>query len=201
MKQIVMSILVLLFAGVMLSCQTSSSSGGGISLFDGKTLTGWDSGGRDGYSVADGAITIDGTSGGTLVYTGTVSAGKFKNFELSLDVKIGGESNSGVLFHTDTELLFDKGFEAQVNNNSDNENKTGSILSHDFEAVIVEKNMVAADTWFKYQIIVKGKKITTKINGKVAAEMILKEEPGSGTFAFQGSDGKVQYKNIKVKSP
>ncbi|MGY8750185.1 MAG: PVC-type heme-binding CxxCH protein [Pirellulales bacterium] len=81
-------------------CQDESSGDGFVSLFDGKTLKGWD-GNPKFWSVEDGAITGQTTSknptkGNTfLVYRG----GEFANFELRFDYKIVG-GNSGVQYRS-----------------------------------------------------------------------------------------------------
>ena len=73
---------------------------GYVSLFDGKTLKGWD-GNPDFWSIRDGAITgqttkENPTKGNTfLVYRG----GDFKNFELKFEYKIVG-GNSGVQYRS-----------------------------------------------------------------------------------------------------
>ena len=73
---------------------------GYVSLFDGKTLKGWD-GNPEFWSVRDGAITgqttkENPTKGNTfLVYRG----GEFKNFELKFEYKIIG-GNSGIQYRS-----------------------------------------------------------------------------------------------------
>jgi hypothetical protein len=78
---------------------------GFITLFDGKTFTGWRGYGKDTipgrWTVEEGAIKINGSgqgeahskSGGDIIF-----GRKFKNFELSFDWKVASGSNSGVLY-------------------------------------------------------------------------------------------------------
>ncbi len=78
----------------------TAADDGYVSLFDGKTLKGWD-GNPDFWSVRDGAITgqttkENPTKGNTfLVYRG----GDYKNFELKFEYKIVG-GNSGVQYRS-----------------------------------------------------------------------------------------------------
>ena len=78
----------------------TAADDGYVSLFDGKTLKGWD-GNPDFWSVRDGAITgqttkENPTEGNTfLVYRG----GDYKNFELKFEYKIVG-GNSGVQYRS-----------------------------------------------------------------------------------------------------
>jgi hypothetical protein len=62
--------------------------------------------------------------------------------------------------------------------------------------------------WFTYEIIVEGKHIVTKIDGKVITDYTEpadlnrpERQLSSGTFALQIHDpgSKVQYRNIQVK--
>jgi len=74
-------------------------------LFDGKTLNGWRTYGKDSatsrWTVEDGAIKFTGSGtgegqtleGGDLIY-----AHKFKNFELSLEWKVSKGGNSGLFY-------------------------------------------------------------------------------------------------------
>lgn len=65
------------------------------SLFDGKTITGWHSyhkTGVVGWSVEDGAMTSDGSSGDL------VSDKEYENFDLEFEFKLPKGSNSGVIY-------------------------------------------------------------------------------------------------------
>jgi hypothetical protein len=88
-----------------------------LPLFDGKTLDGWKaSESQSTWSVVDGAIVSSGPRS-HLFYDGPVAKHDFKNFELKLQFKLEGQSNSGLFFHT----AFDevpsppKGYEVQIN--------------------------------------------------------------------------------------
>ena len=86
-------LLLCLFAAVsaLSAIKGAAQENGYVSLFDGKTLKGWD-GNPDFWSVRDGAITgqttpENPTRGNTfLVYRG----GEFKNFDLKFVKIVGG---------------------------------------------------------------------------------------------------------------
>jgi hypothetical protein len=66
-----------------------------VTLFDGKTISGWHSYSKDtavGWLIEDGSLTPDGT-GGDLV-----TDKEYENFDLEFDFKIPPGSNSGVLY-------------------------------------------------------------------------------------------------------
>ncbi len=78
---------------------------GYITLFDGKTFTGWRGYNKSDvparWSIEDGAIKISGSGtgegqskeGGDIIFTH-----KFKNFELSIDWKVSKGANSGIFY-------------------------------------------------------------------------------------------------------
>ncbi len=183
---------------------------GWVSLFDGKTLDGWKVGENAAtFSVADGAIVVNGPRA-HLYYVGPVQNHEFKNFEFKADVMTTTGSNSGLYFHTAYQEggWPSKGYEVQVNNSHTDPKRTAGLYN-------VQDNMEAPakdGEWFTMQIVVKGKQITTSVNGKTISnytEPDAVDRPAdmkarvlsSGTFAIQGHDpkSKVLVKNIMVK--
>ena len=82
-----------------------------VSLFDGKTLSGWTKAGSEDskWEVKDG--TIVGTGKASMLY----SPKTYKNFKFRTELKINDHGNSGVYFRSPTnEGDFSKGYEAQV---------------------------------------------------------------------------------------
>ena len=184
---------------------------GFVSLFDGKSLNGWRVNSENPKSiiVKDGNIVIDGPRA-HLFYAGDVEKHNFKNFVLRAQVKTFPKANSGIYFHTKYQDSGwpDAGFESQVNNTHSDPKKTGGLYA------VKDVNPAPAKDgeWFDYEIRVKDKKVTIKINGKVTSSWTevpnaphLKSMPGrklgSGTFALQAHDPKsvIHYRNIRVK--
>ncbi|MDP6796065.1 MAG: DUF1080 domain-containing protein [Verrucomicrobiota bacterium] len=212
-KLLLMALLVAPFVAVNADEAKGKKKGekGFISLFDGKSLDGWkvNSENPKSVSVKDGNIVIDGPRT-HLFYAGDVADHNFKNFVFRAQVKTFPKANSGIYFHTKYQDKGwpDAGFEAQVNNTHGDPKKTGGLYA------VKDVNPAPAKDgeWFDYEIRVKGKKITIKINGKVTSNWTevpnaphLKSMPGrklsSGTFAFQAHDPRsvVHYRNIRVK--
>jgi len=187
---------------------------GFIQLFDGKSFKGWkiSTDNPKTFTIADGAIVAKGPRA-HLFYDGKVGKpgpGKFKNFELKIDVMTKKGSNGGVYFHTAYQKSGwpAKGFEVQVNNTHRDPKKSGGL----YAVKDVFKAPAQDDKWFTEHIIVKGKKITIKVDGKTTVEFTEPTPPkpprgmdgrflSAGTFALQGHDPKsvVYYKNIRVK--
>jgi hypothetical protein len=181
---------------------------GFVQIFDGKTFTGWKIGDADAKSwrIEDGALVAQG-SRSHVYYVGDEKP--FKDFELKVDVMTEPGSNGGIYFHTRfQETGWPKaGFECQVNVSQTDWIKTGSLYG------LVNMAMTPAqdNKWWTQHIIVKGNKVTVKIDGKTVLEYY--EPPGAqpgrdferklseGTFAFQAHDPKsvIRYKNVRVK--
>lgn len=174
---------------------------GFVSLFDGKTLDGWKvNEAPEAFSIEDGAIKANGDRC-HLFYNGKVNDGKFKNFELRLDVMTRKNSNGGVFIHTTfLDQGWPSGYEVQVNNTQSDPQKSGGLYN-----TVNNLEPFEDDKWMEYVIIVKGNKVKVKVNGKELVD--YKAEEGSkllkdgGTFAFQAHDkgSTTLYKNIRVK--
>lgn len=133
----------------------------------------------------------------------------FRDFELKVDVKTQANSNGGVYFHTryQDEGWPKYGFETQVNVTHSDWKKTGSI----YDVVNVRETPATDEKWWTQHIIVKGNKVTVKVDGQVVAEYTepAGHEAGAdftrkidaGTFALQCHDpvSVVYYRNIRVK--
>lgn len=177
-------------------------------LDDGKTFKGWKiSESPDSWSMKDGAFVANGPRS-HLFYVGDDKP--FKDFELKVDVLTKKDSNGGIYFHTKfQDTGWPKyGFEAQVNNAAGKDpQKTGSLY-----AVVKVLDVPAKDDeWFTETVIVKGNKITIKVNDKVAVDYTepadqkagedFTRKIDEGTFALQAHDpgSTVYFKNIRVK--
>ena len=180
------------------------------SLMDGKTFKGWKPANEN-----QGAWTVDKKdrafvahgSRSHLYYVG--DSKPFVDFELKVEVMTEPGSNGGIYFHTAyLETGWPKaGFEVQVNQTHTDWKKTGSI----YDVVNVKEQLAKDNEWYTYDIIVKGKHVTIKVNDKVAVDW---EQPADwkagkdysrildkGTFALQAHDPKstIHYRNIRVK--
>ena len=191
------------------NASAQNDADGWISLFNGKNLNNWKFSDKAGtFSVKDGMIVVNGERS-HLYYDGPVKNHNFTNFELKADVMTLPGSNSGIYFHTEyqAEGWPDKGYEVQVNNSHTDWKRTGGLYDvSDLREVPTKDN-----EWFNMHIIVKGKHIEVKLNGKTVVDYTepanpdYKGHPGrkisSGTFCLQGHDPKstVYFKNIMVK--
>ena len=197
------------------SCSATKKTGqndGWISLFDGKSFTGWRINQNDStFSIEDGAIKVNGKVS-HIFYEGPVLNHQFRNFEFKARVMTTPGSNSGIYFHTVFQQrgFPSKGFEVQVNNSHTDWRRTGSLYAvQDVREVYVKDN-----EWFTEYIKVQGKHVIVKINETTVVDYTEpegstdttrlrtgKNRIGTGTFALQGHDpkSKIFYKDIFVK--
>jgi hypothetical protein len=203
---------VLAIAGCLLTdmAMAQKKSDEWISLFDGKTLTGWKVGNNASTFTVDSGMIIAHGPVAHLFYNGNEHDHNFKNFHFKAEVMTTPGSNSGIYFHTAFQEAGwpSKGYEVQVNNSHTDWRRTGSLYAvSDVKDVLVKDN-----EWFTEEIIVQGKKVTIKVNGKVVVEYTEPDNAqrpadmggrmlSNGTFALQGHDpnSKVYFKNLQVK--
>ena len=205
MKQSFFLTLAIVILGAT-ALRAAESEEGFTPICDGKTFTGWQTSidNTNTWQLEDGAFVARGPTA-HLFYVADPKP--FKNFELKVDVLTVTNSNGGIYFHT---AYQEKGFpragiECQVNVSHGDWIKTGSLYG------LVNIGMTPAkdNQWWTQHIIVRGRKVTVKIDGKTLIEY---NEPavdptgrgkklGEGTFALQAHDPKsiIRYKNIRVK--
>src|SRR3569833_1331766 len=210
---------MLLTAPTVPTCwaQETNAPSGWMPLFDGKSLNGWKASEHEGtFKVVDGQIVAHGNRS-HLFYTGAVNNADFRNFELALEIKTMPGSNSGVYFHTAFQPsgFPSAGFEVQVENNDPapttgyvERKKTGSL----YGVRNVYKTFAKNNEWFKLSIMVRGKRVQTRINDMLVVDYIEPDQPfqadtkfgrviNHGTFALQGHDpgSTTHFSNIRVR--
>lgn len=195
------------FAALTLSAQAQSEDGF-VSLFDGKTFTGWRMAAENTntWRIEDGALVTRGERC-HLFYAG--DSKPFKNFELKVEVMTEPNSNGGIYFHTEYQERGwpSVGFESQVNVSHSDWKKTGSL----YDVANLGYTPAKDNSWWTQHITVKDNKVTVRIDGLVVLEYTepAGAQPGKsftrklnqGTFALQAHDPKsvVRFKNIRVK--
>ena len=192
-----------------LTAEESDTENGFVSLFDGESLKGWRLAeeNQQSWKVEDGALVCQGPRC-HLFYDDQGSP--FKNFHFVAEVMTTPGSNAGIYFHTKYQPTnWPKyGFECQVNVTHKDPKKTSSL----YGVVNVDDPGVKDNEWYTQEIIVKGRTVVLKVNGKTLVEY---EEPagqeatndkferrlGEGTFALQAHDpnSKVFFRNLRVK--
>jgi hypothetical protein len=199
-RSMLMTTLVIVL-GFAASAAGASQEEGWITLFDGKTFGDWKPNERpDSWSIQDGAIVARGPRS-HLFY---MPRG-FKNFDFKADVMTKPGSNSGIFFHTKyvPEGWPKQGYECQVNNTHGDTVKTGSL----YDTKKIYKTAAQDNKWWTQEIIVRGKRVVVKVDGKTVLDYTEPEgktgtlKLGKGLFALQAHDPKseVRFKNIKIR--
>jgi hypothetical protein len=196
-----------LATGLLLSSAiTASAADEWVSLFDGKTLSGWESLELPNQKVPSKWEVVDGelrgSGGQSMLFS---PKGDYVNCKFRAEIKINDKGNSGMYFRTPKANTFTGGYEAQINSTHGDPIKTGSVYTF----VHVYDQIVAPDTWFTQEVDVRtvdfrGKtvnQIEIRVNDKLLYRFL---DHGTtwktGHFAFQQHDpgSKVSIRKIEV---
>jgi hypothetical protein len=189
-----------------------------MSLFDGRSLDGWQTVEHpESWTVADGAL-VSGGERSHLYYVGPVANHSFTNFELSAEVMTTPGSNSGIYVHTKVQGpgFPAAGYELQVINSTRPATGNAYIERKMTGSIYAIRNTWAApvpdNQWFTYRIRVVGKTIQTFVNDALICEYTEPAAPwrpddkkgrllGSGTFALQAHDPRsvVRFRALRVR--
>lgn len=177
-------------------------------FFNGKNLDGWE-GLKENWSVKDGAIVGSTYPEGQKFNTFLCSKKKYKDFELSFQVKLTGKNwsgNSGVQIRSevfDTKHLAVKGPQCDMG-----EGYWGSLYGEAFGGMMkasawdkVSKILKATD-FNDYAIRCVGKHVTITLNGMTTVDQDFDKMPEDGIIAWQlhaGQPMEVIFKDIKFK--
>ncbi|QDU87992.1 hypothetical protein Pla175_13610 [Pirellulimonas nuda] len=184
---------------------------GWFSVFNGKDLTGWKvSENPATFSVQNGELVTKGPRAHAF-YVGDVGGADFTNFEWKCEILTKPNSNSGMYFHTEyqEEGYPAKGHEVQVNQTHGDRRKTGGLYA---VQDVMDESPVKDNEWYTQHVIVNGKRVIVKVNGKVTCDYTEPDDytppadrPGRqfshGTIALQGHDpaSEVHFRKLMVK--
>lgn len=182
---------------ITLSCSVSESR----TLFGGEDVEQWNTSGD--VAVNNRMLTLKGADAQAILKNG-----KYKNFDLGLELRTTPGGQGVVWFHTDPGLK--KGYRIAVNNNREDPvwwKMTGSLLS----VRNLTKSFVKENEWFKMHIRVEGRAVSVRINDEPVVEYIEPAAPyrteanayallSEGTFGLTSTGtGEIQIKNIAVE--
>jgi len=195
------------------SGERQTSSNEPVSLFDGKTFTGWD-GDLDWFRIEDGAI-VAGTLDKEIPHNLFLCTNKeFGDFELILKAKLIGEGdNAGIQFRSsrvpdDTEV---SGYQADMGGAS---GRYEAVWGSLYDESRRNKMLVVADQkelmkvlksseWNEYIIRCEGNHIQLWLNGHKTVDYIEKDETiaATGIIGLQihgGAPAEAWYRNIII---
>ncbi len=208
-RALVSMLAVVSILGMAAMATAADNCGGFKSLFDGKTLEGWEQhGGKAVYVVEDG--TIVGHSVPNTQNSFLCTKERFGDFELLFDVQVDRGLNSGVQVRSNLKGN-DRVYGPQIEIESA-PGESGYIygeatgrgwLSPNRDKKDGYKN----DQWNKYRVVAKGNNIKTYINDAPIADLTDDKMSKEGIIGLQvhGVGGKaepmyVRWRNIKIRS-
>jgi hypothetical protein len=194
-KQILLSIIMLLFLQSLILAQTES-------IFNGKDLQGWTIYGTELWYVEDGLLVCESGPDAEYGYLGTEK--EYGDFELTLEFKQGADGNSGVFFRSSIEGTKITGWQAEVAPPGSN---TGGIYESYGRGWLIQPDpeldkYLKFGEWNTMKIRVVGDLVETWLNGQKMIE--LKDEKiglAKGIIALQIHSGggiKVQWRNLNI---
>jgi type 1 glutamine amidotransferase len=164
-----------------------------ISLFDGKTLSGWTAPDPGDWRVGtDGSITSQGPP------SHLFSPGTYTNVEFKAQVKLGRGANGGMFFRAQLEKGNPKGYEAQAYNGN-----AGMITGSLYNFKEASARRASDETWFTQHIVAIGNRIVIKVNDMIVVDYT---DPNSTYFSghlalqhWNPAKADTSYRNAMVK--
>ncbi len=181
-----------------------------VSLFDGKSTAGWEPNEKpESFTVENGELKFKG--GMAHLFCVKEGFADLKNFEFKAEIKTLPGANSGIFFHTENRGTgtLRKGYEAQINTSFVKDpRKTGSLV----DVKDLDQSPVNDNEWFEYHLVVNGKQIIVKINGKTVVDYTEEAKPtrkkgreervlSHGSLALQAHDPEsvTYFRKMEVK--
>lgn len=161
-----------------------------VSLFDGKTLTGWTNQGGADFRVEDGAIVAE--TGEVCLLT---TAKKYADYELELEFKAVSGTNSGVFLNTEPKVK-DEAVDCYEVNIAPPSNPfpTGSIVKHHKVLGMGER-----DSWRTYNLRVEDGVVTVRLDGKKMVSYKPDRPRPAGFIGLQKNKGRIAFRKIRIR--
>jgi hypothetical protein len=168
----------------------------GISLFDGKTLNGWEAkstavpGSTGDWKVENGNLVCGGGGAGWLA-----SSQIFSDFRLTLEFRGAATVNSGVFLRSQKEgQPHVTGYELQIWDNQPAGFNTGSLVG----SLKASPTRIKPNAWNRLDVTAVGDHFRVMLNGDTVLDA---KDPkhASGVIGFQcQKDQQIEFRNVKV---
>jgi hypothetical protein len=173
----------------------AQAQAGFTTLFDGKTLKGWNVVGDANWEVVDGTLQATKGAGGFLV---TPSA--YGDFEFTTEIWVSDDANSGVFVRSEDpkNITAMNAYEVNIyDKRPDQSYRTGAIV--DVAKPMVQIN--AAGRWNTLEITARGSRIQVTMNGMKTVDIEDKSH-ARGVVALQYGQGSsmVRFRNVRIRS-
>ena len=213
---------LLTFALLTLACFTTAladdqkpSEEGFVSLFDGKSLSGW-IGAKDAYKAEEGAIVcVQGTAGNLLTEK------EYSDFIVRFDFKLSAGANNGLGIRCPNVAkgnLHLDGTELQILDNTAEKYKTLQPYQYHGSVYGIQpakrEHLKPLGEWNSQEVTAQGRKIKIVLNGEILVDCDLDEVTKNGTLdktehpglkrtaghiGFLGHGDRVDFRNVRIK--
>jgi Domain of Unknown Function (DUF1080) len=171
----------------------AQAQGGWTTLFDGKSLNGWNRVGDANWEIVEGAVQA--TKGSTSFL---VTSGSYDNFQITLEFWASDDANSGVFIRCQDpkDITAMNAYEVNIyDKRPDPAYRTGAIVD-------VAKPMVNLDAggrWNTFEITAQGTKLIVVMNGMKTVDVDHKGH-ARGPIALQYGAGTVRFRNVRIRT-
>lgn len=167
---------------------------GFVSLFDGKTLNGWQLMNGAKFVVKDGVIKHNDGRGWLR------SDKEYADFILRLELRfMKPKQDGGVFLRAGKEGKDwpDQKYEVQC----ENTRRMAMIFGakHELNVELAQKALKPDGEWNKYEIKIVGSDIEVRLNGELVTTSNSADKLKRGYLGLQGEDGAHEYRNFRIK--
>ncbi len=164
---------------------------GWILLFDGHTLFGWKAASKANWAVRDGAITANDGPEGLLCTTS-----QWGNYVLRVEFRAEKGANSGVFLRTSPQPtdVTTKCYELNIADPGASEYPTGSFVQRKKAAGTFDTT-----TWRTFEVTADAGRFAVKLDGRPVLDYTDPKPLGRGFIGLQFRNGKVEFRNVKLK--
>ena len=170
----------------------TSAQGAWTTMFDGKSLNGWNLVGDANWEVVDGVIQANKGTGFL------VTPAPYTNFQITLDFWVTDDANSGVFIRCEDPKNIGAANAYEVNifdKRPDQSYRTGGIVDVAKPASVV----MTGGKWNSFDITARGTKLTVLLNGMKMVDVDDAKHP-RGPIALQYGAGTVKFRNVRVRT-
>ncbi|MEX2141504.1 MAG: DUF1080 domain-containing protein [Pirellulales bacterium] len=164
---------------------------GWISLFDGETLYGWEPSSKADWKVTNGVISVGAGEKGLLCTTS-----EFADYVFKVDFRAPAATNSGVFLRTPTvpKNPAEDCYELNIATPAVSPFPTGSFVQR-------EKATTKSfdEDWHTFEVTAYGARWIVQLDGQPVLEYTDQKPLGRGRIGLQFNEGKVEFKNVKLK--
>jgi hypothetical protein len=160
------------------------------SIFDGRTLNGWQATSDANWRVENGAIVVDSGAPGFLLHED-----RYRNYELTIEFKAAIGANSGVFLSTKPGKLklTEDCYELNIAP-PDNPFPTGSLVAR-----TKVEGAGETDSWRRFDVRVADGHVTVRLDGRPVVD--YRSRPANGDrLGLQLNQGRVAFRNIRVRT-